>query len=486
MHKGTICVQLRMRDVILLVFSSLEFIFRFFPVFIIIYYIVSDKYRNSVLFFGSLIFYGMSEFIYVGLLLFSAVVNGELNNLHGLLYHSPGMLLLLSVAVNYSTGRLIPGKNGKGRKGVLAMGVLYNMGVLAAFKYSRFLPLPIGISFYTFQAVSYLADIYRGVITPEKKLSRFATYLCMFPQLTAGPLVSYEQIRPQLSERRYSLRMLERGLRTFVWGLASKVLLANRLGILWNEIQTIGFKSISTPMAWLGAFTFSMEIYFDFLGYSLMAIGVGRMLGFYLPENFNMPYMAKSVTEFYRRWHMTLGAWFRKYVYIPLGGNRKGIVKTCRNLLIVWALTGIWHGAGWNFILWGSSLGLLIILERLIWLKWLEKSRVVCRLYILFVIPVTWMMFAITDIRELWIYFERMFGTVSAGVRINPSDFSDAVRNYRPLLAVGFLFCTSIPGKLYSLIKNRFLEALLLLLVFWLSIYYLYVEGVNPFMYFRF
>ena len=199
MHKGTICVQLRMRDVILLVFSSLEFIFRFFPVFIIIYYIVSEKYRNSVLLLGSLIFYGMSEFVYVGLLLFSAVVNGELNNLHGLIYHSPGMLLLLSVAVNYSTGRWIPGKNGKRRKSVLAIGVLYNMGVLAAFKYTRFLPLPIGISFYTFQAVSYLADIYRGVITPDKKISRFATYLCMFPQLTAGPLVSYEQIRPQLS-----------------------------------------------------------------------------------------------------------------------------------------------------------------------------------------------------------------------------------------------------------------------------------------------
>lgn len=444
-----------------LVFGSFEFIFRFFPVFLIIYYITKEKYRNAVLFLGSLIFYAWGEPMYVGLLFLSAVVN-------------------------FFLGRGIRRKDDRPAKGILAMGVIYNIGILAVFKYTPFLPLPIGISFYTFQAVSYLADIYRGVITAEKSFSRFATYLCMFPQLTAGPLVSYEQISGRLAVRNYSPRMMERGLRTFVWGLAAKVLLANRLELLWHDIQTIGFRSISTPTAWLGAITYSMEIYFDFLGYSLMAIGLGRMLGFYLPQNFNLPYMAKSVTEFYRRWHMTLGAWFRKYVYIPLGGNRNGKWKTCRNLLFVWLLTGIWHGAGWNFCLWGLSLGLLIVLEKLIWLKWLEKSRLICRIYILLIMPVTWMMFAITDLTELFVYLGRMFGVASEGFRINPAYFTRALSNYWPLLLLGLLFCTSLPGKLYGLIKNRFAEAVLLLAVFWLSIYYLYVEGVNTFMYFRF
>ena len=444
-----------------MVFSSFEFIFRFFPFFLVVYYLVPLKYRNCVLFLGSLIFYAMGEPVYV-------------------------WLLLLSAVVNYIIGRFIRTRNGRCRKGILAAGVVYNVGILAVFKYVPSMVLPIGISFYTFQAVSYLADVYRGVIRAEKRFDRFATYLCMFPQLTAGPLIGYEQISARLLERNYSLRMVEKGLRTFVWGLAAKVLLANRLGLLWHEIQTVGFKSISTPMAWLGAFTFSMEIYFDFLGYSLMAVGVGRMLGFYLPENFNLPYMAKSVTEFYRRWHMTLGAWFRRYVYIPLGGNRGSKGQTCRNLLLVWILTGIWHGADVNFMLWGLTLGLLIILEKLVLLKWLDNSRILSRIYLLFVIPLTWMMFAITEVKELGIYFGRMFGLGNGNVRVNPADFVDAIKDYWPLLLVGVLFCTPLPGKLSSLIKNRFVEAVLLLFVFWLCIYYLYVEGVNPFMYFRF
>jgi len=429
--------------------------------FLVVYYVVPRKYRNFVLFLGSLVFYALGEPVYV-------------------------VLLLLSTIVNYLFGQFIRQKNGGRRKSILAAGVIYNIGILGLFKYIPGLSLPIGISFYSFQAVSYLADVYRGIIDAEKRYDKFATYLCMFPQLTAGPLVGYEQIRDRLMDRNYSPRMVEQGLRTFVWGLAAKVLLANRLGLLWHDIQTIGFKSISTPMAWLGAFTFSMEIYFDFLGYSLMAVGVGRMLGFYLPENFNLPYMAKSVTEFYRRWHMTLGAWFRKYVYIPLGGNRQGGFKTGRNLLIVWILTGIWHGADINFMLWGITLGVFIILEKNFYLKWLEKSRVISRLYVLFVIPMTWMMFAITDVKELNVYFGRMFGAGSVNVRVNPTDFLGAVTDYWPILLVGIMFCTPLPAKLSGLIKNRFTEAIILLFVFWFSIYYLYVEGVNPFMYFRF
>lgn len=444
-----------------MVFGSLNFIFRFIPVFLIIYYIVPRTYRNAVLFLGSLIFYAVGEPVFVGLLFLSA------------LFH-------------YLIGLAIQGKDGKKRKSVLVFGVICDLLVLSTFKYVDSLALPIGISFYTFQSISYLADVYRGVIEKEKNFGRFATYLCMFPQLTAGPLVSYGQIAPALKDRRYSVRMVEKGLRTFVWGLAAKVLLANRLGLLWNEIQTIGFKSISTPMAWLGAFTFSMEIYFDFWGYSLMAVGVGKMLGFNLPENFNFPYMSKSITEFYRRWHITLGTWFRKYVYIPLGGNRKGFLTTCRNLLLVWLLTGIWHGAGWNFALWGLTLGILIVLEKGIWLKWLEKSHVVCRLYLLFIIPITWMMFAITDVKELLLYLQRMFGA-GAGVRvINPMDFVSMAGKYWTVLVPGVLFSTSLAEVLSKLLKNRLVEALLLLGLFWLCVYYLYMEGANPFMYFRF
>lgn len=454
-------VRHKMRDGIALVFGSLEFLFRFLPVFLITYYISPEKYRNIVLFAGSIIFYAMGEPVYV-------------------------TLLLLSALMNYAAGRLLIKEDGTRRRAVFAAGVLYSLLLLISFKYSKTLALPIGISFYTFQAVSYLTDVYRQEIPAEKRFLRFATYLCMFPQLTAGPLVSYEQMRGAIRSRQYSLRMVETGLKTFVWGLGAKVLLANRLGLLWHDIQTIGFKSISTPMAWLGAAGYSMQIYFDFLGYSLMAIGVGRMLGFYLPQNFKLPYMAKSVTEFYRRWHMTLGLWFRKYVYIPLGGNRGGMIKTCRNLILVWLLTGIWHGAGLNFMLWGISLGSLIILEKVIWLKWLNKSRVLSRIYLLFVIPLTWMMFAISDIGELFVYFGRLFGSKAAGVVVNYGDFTGALTNYLPLLLVGALFCTSLPGKMKFLIKNRFVEGILLLGLFWISVYYLYVEGANPFMYFRF
>lgn len=444
-----------------MVFSSLEFIFRFFPVFILIYYLTPMKLRNGVLFIGSLIFYAIGEPVYVSLLLGSCVVN-------------------------YFIGRMLINDQGKKRKAVFILGILCNVSLLMTFKYVKSLVLPIGISFYTFQAVSYLADIYRQERKAEVKFFRFSTYLCMFPQLTAGPLIPYEQMFGMLRNRKYSLRMLEEGVKTFVWGLGAKVLLANRLGIMWNDIQTIGFKSISTPMAWLGAVSYSMQIYFDFLGYSLMAIGIGRLLGFYLPENFDVPYMAKSVTEFYRRWHMTLGDWFRKYIYIPLGGNKGGWFKTCRNLLLVWMLTGIWHGASLNFLLWGLVLGILIVLEKTIWLKWLNKSKILCHIYMIFLMPLTWMLFAITNFQDLGVYFGRLFGMGMGSVVINSADFVSAIQKFGPMLLCGVFFCTSLPGKLKHLIQSRIVETLILIVMFWLSIYYLYAEGMNPFMYFRF
>lgn len=447
-----------------MIFSSLGFLFRFLPVFILLYYIAPKEWKNGILLAGSLCFYAIGEPKYF-------------------------YLLILSCVVNYFFGRLIfRFRNGF----LLGMGILLNVSVLGFFKYYGFfsgenLALPVGISFYTFQTLAYLIDIYMGRIKAENSPLIFGTYLCMFPQLTAGPLVSYGKIGEFIKERTCSVRMVENGLKTFVLGLTFKVLLANKLGILWNEIQTVGFRPMSTPMAWLGAFTYSMEIYFDFFGYSLMAIGLGKMLGFYLPENFNHPYISKTVAEFYRRWHITLGAWLRNYVYIPLGGNRRGIFKTCRNLLIVWMITGIWHGAGINYILWGFSLFLLIILEKYFLGKWLNKTHVLCRVYLLFVIPITWMMFAITDPGDLLLYLQKLFGIhVAANLTIRSQDVIYALQTYWQLLAVSVLLCTPFPYKIYNKIKNSIFGIILLLILFWWSVYEIYMVGFNPFMYYRF
>ncbi len=337
-----------------MVFSSLEFVFRFLPVFLVIYYIVPGRWKNLWLFMGSLgfYFYGVRDtpFYFV--------------------------LLVLSILVNYQIGILIGRcRIRRFRKRWLVYGVIYNLFWLILFKYAGFLiqnlnlllnmlkipvkwpviapVLPVGISFYTFQAISYLADVYRKTVPCERSLVGFGMYITMFPQLIAGPIVTYSSVRRQIGRRRITFQAIEDGLREFTIGLGCKVLLANRIGGLWSDVRTIGYDSISTPLAWLGLAAFSLQIYFDFCGYSLMAKGLGSMMGFQFPDNFHHPYMSLSMTEFWRRWHMTLGSWFREYVYIPLGGNRRGPLLAFRNLLAVWFLTGFWHGASWNFIIWG-------------------------------------------------------------------------------------------------------------------------------------
>ena len=443
----------------------------FLPAFILLYYLTPVKYRNITLFVGSILFYAYGEPLYV-------------------------FLLLGSIAANYTVGRFLT--IDKQTKPLLRKVLFWGMTavdvlLLLAFKWlpgADFMPvvlgMPLGLSFYTFQLLSYLTDVYRGEIEAEKSLLKFGTYISMFPRLVAGPIVNYSEVEADLKQRTYRLSFVDEGLKRFVCGLALKVLLADSLGILWHEIATIGYESISTPLAWLGAFTYSMQIYFDFWGYSLMAVGLGRMLGFTLPENFDMPYMARSVREFYRRWHMTLGRWFQKYVYIPLGGSKKGMFRNIGNLLFVWILTALWHGGSLNFLLWGLSLFCLIVLERLFFGKRrLSQGGILSHLYVLIVIPLTWMCFAIEDVGDLFIYFGRLFGFVE-GINVNEMDIIRALSDYGWFLAVGVLCCTPLLSKFFSYLKDNFLGRFALAVLFWMCVDRILTMGNNPFLYLRF
>ena len=415
-------------------------------------------------------------------------------------------LLMASVAVNFLLGHqfaIVPRQKGKKRerkrlkivkknKILLGVAVVINIGVLALFKVGFGEEgLPLGISFYTFQALSYLFDVYRGEQKKENSFVRYATYICMFPQLVSGPIVAYGEVREELRDRKFSAQRIQQGLKLFTVGLGAKVLLADRIGILWHEVQITGFESISTPLAWLAAVAYSLKIYFDFYGYSLMAIGLGRMLGFELPENFRDPYMAGSLRDFYRRWHITLGRWFCKYVYIPLGGSRKGMLRTVCNLLAVWLLTSVWHGSTVNFLIWGTLIFLLIVLERQ-FEAWGFKQvfgrgilKALPHLYLWFAVPVTWMCFAITDISQLQVYLGRMFGMVE-GIYVSAGDWVRALKTYWYLFGIGFAACTPLFKKLFYRWKDSFVGTLFLAALFWICVWRLRIEGHNPFMYFDF
>lgn len=472
-----------------MVFSSLSFIFAFLPAFLALYYCVPSKSKNTLLFLGSLVFYSFGDPFYLFLIFASTVLN---------------YLFGLGIA-RYQRGRAE-------RLFLFWIALLYNFGLLLFFKYANFfieninlllktcgidwqfftlnVSLPLGISFYTFQIVSYIIDVYRDKVKADKSFVSLGAYICMFPQLIAGPIVVYSDISDALRERKVSIENIDRGLKTFIVGLGYKVIIANRIGTLWNEICTIGFESISTPLAWLGAFAYSMQLYFDFWGYSVMAIGLGDMLGFSMPENFRYPYMARSVTEFWRRWHITLGAWFREYVYIPLGGNRKGALRTVFHLFVVWLLVGFWHGAAWNFVLWGLLIFVLLVIEKTIMLRFLNSKNIfawlLSHLYILLYIPVSWIVFAITDFSELRVYLLKMF-PFFGGVQTAPlTDFWRLLELYAPLLIVSVIFSVSYPEKLFEKVRDKALGILILLVVFWYSVYLLAIGINNPFLYFRF
>lgn len=395
------------------------------------------------------------------------------------------------------------------RKRWLVCGIIYNLSWLILFKYSAFIAqnvnlllgragislhlpvfapvLPVGISFYTFQAVSYLVDVYRKTVPYERSMVGFGMYISMFPQLIAGPIVTYSSMRAQIGRRKVTFRAIEDGLREFTIGLGFKVLLANRVGGLWTEVQTIGYESISTPLAWLGLLAFSLQIYFDFCGYSLMAKGLGTMMGFKLPNNFNHPYMSLSMTEFWRRWHITLGSWFREYVYIPLGGNRRGALLTFRNLLAVWLLTGFWHGASWNIIIWGLLLFLIMSIERLGLLRVLERRRVIGHLYMMLTIPLTWLVFAVTDVRQILLYFQRLFPfLMKQSLFYFSGDYLKYGKLYAVSIAAGLLFMTDFPYRIYNRHKYSLVTAVVLLAVFWACVYCIRIGMDDPFLYFRF
>lgn len=450
-----------------MVFSSFEFLFRFLPVFLIIYYVTPKKYKNHILFAGSILFYTLGEAEYV-------------------------FLLLASVLVNYVLGRLMyrDAMEGRGirQRAILLLALCYDFGMLFFFKYSGCADrLPLGISFYTFQIAAYIIDVYRGSVPAEKSLIRLGTYLTMFPQLVAGPIINYSEVRTSLCERMVTFEDFEEGIKLLIIGLGAKVIIADRIGMLWNSIQTIGFASISTPLAWMGVFAYTIELYFDFAGYSMMARGLGRMLGFEIPVNFRHPYMSKSVSEFWRRWHITLGRWFREYVYIPLGGNRRGRVRTFFNLAVVWVLTALWHGADYNYLIWGGVLFVFLTLEKLLLNQWLEKSRVLGHLYVLVVVPLTWVPFAVADVKQIGIYFTRLFPFLGdTGAVINANDYVKYMTDYWALFLIGILFATPIPSALYKMYGKKWVGSAAVSLIMLLGIYYLTISTNNPFMYFNF
>lgn len=393
-----------------MVFSSFVFLLAFLLLVLLIYYVCPGKVRNLVLLVASLLFYAWGEPVYVLIMLFSTVfdyINGRL--------------------IEYFQNKNRPGK----AKVVLVIDLVGNLGILGFFKYADFvigninsitgagltllhIALPIGISFYTFQTMSYTIDVYRKVVPAQHNIVAFATYVTLFPQLIAGPIVQYKTVAAELSDRKVTLTDFSEGAFRFTIGLAKKVLLANQIGSLWDTISQLHQMSAAT--AWLGAIAYSFQIYFDFSGYSDMAIGLGKIFGFHFLENFNFPYMSKTITEFWRRWHISLSSWFREYVYIPLGGNRKGMGRQLFNIMVVWMLTGLWHGANWNFVLWGIYYGILLMFEKLFLLKWLKKAPAwIGHIYSMFLVVIGWTIFAQTDMSQLGRYLKTMFGIGAHG-----------------------------------------------------------------------
>lgn len=468
-----------------MVFSTIEFLFQFLPIFLVGYYLTPPRYRNVTLVAGSLIFYAIGSGWYTLLLILSALIN-----------------YALSHAITRAKVR-----DPHRAKMLFILGLIYDFGMLVVFKYTNFLIgnlngllsvfhvslpaakliLPLGISFYTFQVTSYLIDVYTKKVRPASSLLELGTFVCMFPQLISGPITNFGEMQPQIQKRRVDATMLEDGMQTFILGLGAKTLLANPMGGLWNNLGVIGYDSISTPYAWLGAFAYSFQIYFDFSGYSMMAIGVGKMLGFQLPQNFNLPYMSGSAAEFWRRWHMTLGRWFKNYIYFPLGGSRKGSLKTIRNMLVVWAFTGLWHGASWNFVLWGLIFFVLLVLEKNVYGKFLERTHILKHAYIIFIIPLTWMVFAISDMHQLGTYFTRLFPFLSSQeTQSNTRDVMLALHNYWKILIPCVLFCTPLPLHYYKKYRKSGFCLIILILIFIFSIRAMMTQTNNPFLYFQF
>lgn len=461
-----------------MVFSSLLFLFIFLPIFLTIYFATPWKLRNFILFVASLIFYAWGEPVYVLIMIFSTILD-----------YSCGLWIN-----HYRDHKWLP-------KIGLIVSLIGNLSMLGFFKYSDFvinninqvfqtdwnvlgLALPIGISFYTFQTMSYTIDLYYGKVQAQKNIISFGAYVSMFPQLIAGPIVTYENVEKELNHRKVSFESFGEGTIRFIEGLGKKVLIANNIGLLWDSISRTHLDELSILGAWLGVIAFSLQLYFDFSGYSDMAIGLGHMLGFNFPENFNYPYISKNVSEFWRRWHMTLGSWFREYVYIPLGGNRVSKPRFYFNIFVVWFLTGFWHGAGWNFIFWGLFFAVLIVIERSFLLKVLDRlPRVISHVYLLIAILISWVFFSHDELSSALGYLQVMFGLSNHSL-INTSTLYQ-LTNYALILLIGVLFATPLMKRLQRYL-NDWILYFFYVSVLILSTAYLVDSTFNPFLYFRF
>ncbi len=463
-----------------MLFTSISFLYYFLPIVIILYFIVPKKFKNFILFLSSIFFYFCGEPIYTFLMI--------------------GEIFIAYVGARYLEKHR--------KKSILVSLLAIHIGALGLFKYSDFtinninqifgskipllkLALPIGISFYTFQIISYVVDVYRGKVKAQKSFLKIATYVSLFPQLIAGPIVRYETIEKELDSRTSNFENFAYGVRRFVIGLGKKVLIANMLGELCDVFSTTNEKSIL--FYWIFAISYSLQIYFDFSAYSDMAIGLGRMFGFHFLENFNYPYISKSITEFWRRWHMSLSSWFRDYVYIPLGGNRKGTIILVRNIFIVWALTGIWHGANWTFVIWGLMFGIMLIIEKLFLTKHLEKMpSILQRIYVLFTVMISFIIFNANSIGEAWNNIIGLFGANGESL-INASTVY-YLKSYLVVLVIAIIGSTPLLKNIIEKLKTKtnankiinLLEPIAMASILIIVTAYLVDNSYNPFLYFRF
>ena len=462
-----------------MLFSSISFLYYFLPILLIIYFIVGKKYKNIVLLIFSLFFYFYGEPVYI-------------------------VILILSCIVNYTFGILIE-KYRSRAKLLLVLGLVIDLGLLFFFKYTNFfidnintlfssnisileVIMPIGISFFTFQTISYLIDVYKKDVEASKSIVNFSTYVCLFPQLVAGPIVRYVTIDEELKDRKHSFELTSKGIKRFITGLGKKVILANSLGMLVEIMADVS--EVSVLSGWLKAIAYTLQIYFDFSGYSDMAIGLGLIFGFKFLENFNYPFIAKSITEFWRRWHISLSSFLRDYVYIPLGGNRVNLLKWIRNIFIVWALTGFWHGASWNFIIWGVYFAVLLLGEKLLWGK-LIKNRVVGHIYTSILVIISFVIFSAIDLADIGTNLSIMFNVNSIDLINKESLYY--LQSYGIILVIALIGSTPLCKNIYESLKEKKvykvisnLEFIWYIGLFLVVTAFLVDASFNPFLYFRF
>lgn len=470
-----------------MLFSSITFLFVFLPVTLAVYYLAPVQMRNLVMLAASLFFYAWGEPVYI-------------------------ILMLLSILMNYYCGLDIDGKRNSPQlaRRSLIFGVAANVLVLGFFKYYglimetvngmlpvdipyRVLPLPIGISFYTFQALSYIVDVYRGEARAQKKFTWFAAYICMFPQLIAGPIVRYVDIEEQLRQRSFGIVKFGRGAMFFIRGLAKKVVIANSIGTVYEQVMQLPVGTVSVLTAWVGCLAYAFQIYFDFSGYSDMAVGLGKMFGFEFRRNFHYPYVSKSITEFWRRWHISLSTWFREYVYIPLGGNRCSGQRNMVNLILVWALTGLWHGAEWNFLFWGLYYGVLLILEKHVWGALMDRlPGVIQHIYTFVLVMVGWVFFFSPDLGSALDHIGMMFGMGASALADRQAVF--LLTTHWLLFLLCILGSSSLGWKILCAFMEsykkgrtqRIMSCVIYMGIFLVSVAFLVTETFNPFLYFRF